>query len=166
MKCRYCGVGLAERRGRHSGKGVVKCKSPKCASAYARERYRKHHPAKPKPLITQRQLNIMSNRQWLRDEMFRRGKCSYHVQYFGVELPVHANYIEVFEFDHINRQRKRGRDYMVSRLVVRSTLPAVQAEVALCELVCSNCHQIKTRRSKDYTPSDRLIQEHPQLTFE
>ena len=166
MNCNYCGVHLDERRGRRNGKGIVKCKSKTCRATYQREYYRKHHRPKPKKLFTQRELNILINKQWVRDEMFTRGKCAYHMQYFGIDLPVHVDYIEVFEFDHVNRALKRGREFMVSRLISRAPLSVVQREVELCELVCSNCHQIKTRRNKDWTPSGQVIQEHPQLTFE
>lgn len=53
----------------------------------------------------------------------------------------------VMDFDHV-----RGKKLMaVSRLrVVSGTLGKLQAEIAKCEVVCSNCHRIRThqRRTK------------------
>lgn len=50
------------------------------------------------------------------------------------------------EFDHVRGQKKfnvprRGRSY-------RAAYPAVQAELAKCDVVCANCHSIRTDRRK------------------
>jgi len=99
------------------------------------------------------------NREWVREEMLRRGRCAYHMEYWGHELPVDLAVIECFEWDHIDRSIKKGRDEsQISRLVARNELEDVQAEIARCALVCSNCHQIKTQRNRDWTPVARVTE--------
>ena len=176
--CQFCGVVLRQQRGRPR----VACNSRQCQNErqkrHKRQRTQQAHAqgltrsGKPdkrrlrKLTITQRQLTTLANKQWVRDEMHRRGRCAYHQKYFGCNLLVNDAYIEVFEFDHVNRAEKRGREYMVSRLIGRAPLHVVQQEVELCELVCSNCHQIKTRRNRDFTAIHKSATQHPQLTFE
>lgn len=47
---------------------------------------------------------------------------------------------ECMDFDHVRGEKIAG----VSQLLTRSRLKAV-AEIAKCELVCSNCHRIRTK---------------------
>lgn len=49
----------------------------------------------------------------------------------------------VMEFDHISGHRGPGDDKVAS-LVTQGTLARVQREIAKCELVCANCHRIRT----------------------
>lgn len=45
------------------------------------------------------------------------------------------------EWDHLDRDRKRAN---VSRLVSHGSLRALQEEMSKCELVCANCHAVRT----------------------
>lgn len=46
------------------------------------------------------------------------------------------------DFDHVNDDKLRA----VSRLVRRAaSIATLDAEIAKCEVVCSNCHRIRTR---------------------
>lgn len=47
---------------------------------------------------------------------------------------------ECMDFDHVRGEKIAG----VSQLLTRSRLRAV-AEIAKCELVCANCHRIRTK---------------------
>lgn len=130
--------------------------------AYARARSARHRAKGLTSHGTVRKLHLnplwrkertRRNREWVREEMLRRGRCAYHMEYWGHELPVNVAYIECFEWDHIDRLLKKGRDEsQISRLVVRNNFEDLQAEIARCALVCSNCHQIKTQRHRDWKP--------------
>jgi len=45
------------------------------------------------------------------------------------------------DFDHIGPKRSE-----ISRLVHHSGTDALRAEIAECEVVCANCHRIRTVR--------------------
>jgi len=54
--------------------------------------------------------------------------------------------VRVLEFDHLGDKLAD-----VSALVRASSLAKIQAEVAKCDVVCANCHRIRTRtRVGDY----------------
>ena len=56
--------------------------------------------------------------------------------------------VEAMDFDHIDPTTKIDK---VSAMVYKGSLPLLLAEIAKCELVCSNCHRIRTvaRRKRD-----------------
>ena len=114
-----------------------------------------------------RKMLIDTNRQLLREAMLARGKCAYHSTYFGCDMIVDDAYIEVFEWDHIDRSLKTTRGQNVARMATRNTWADIERELLNCELVCSNCHQIKTRRNKDWqNVHQQLIQPITQLQLE
>ena len=45
----------------------------------------------------------------------------------------------VMDFDHL-----RDKQYMVSRLVLSSSIRVVKKEIEKCEVVCANCHRSRT----------------------
>lgn len=51
---------------------------------------------------------------------------------------------ECMDFDHV----KPGKIERVSQLAWNGSMQAVLDEIAKCELVCSNCHRIRTRQRK------------------
>jgi 5-methylcytosine-specific restriction endonuclease McrA len=55
----------------------------------------------------------------------------------------------VMDFDHL-----RDKEYQVSLMVGQGyDIPAIQKEIAKCEIVCSNCHRIRTfTREQRYGP--------------
>lgn len=63
------------------------------------------------------------------------GRC----QDCGAEFPAHP---EVFEFDHRNPADKQAQ---VSLLLAHS-LKRLMDEVQKCDLVCANCHRIRTSK--------------------
>jgi hypothetical protein len=48
----------------------------------------------------------------------------------------------VMEFDHVRGEKSNDISTMVNRSVSMKTL---QAEIDKCEIVCANCHRIRTR---------------------
>ena len=56
--------------------------------------------------------------------------------------------IRVLEFDHIRGQKKRN----VSNLISQGwSLSSIKQEIRKCDVVCANCHRIRTRQgNKDY----------------
>lgn len=50
---------------------------------------------------------------------------------------------DVMDFDHVpDRGGKLGR------VAMRGSVPAILAEARKCDVVCSNCHRIRTRRRR------------------
>lgn len=49
---------------------------------------------------------------------------------------------EIFDFDHRAGEIKEGK---VADLVTKGTVEDMLAEAAKCDVVCSNCHRIRTR---------------------
>jgi hypothetical protein len=59
----------------------------------------------------------------------------------------HTFPLEAMDFDHLDPETKIDK---VSSLVYRGSKPLLLAEIAKCELVCANCHRIRTaNRLKD-----------------
>ena len=57
----------------------------------------------------------------------------------GLVMPDHP---EVFDFDHISDDKVKG----VAEWLMSGTLEDMLAEIARCEVVCANCHRIRTAR--------------------
>lgn len=47
------------------------------------------------------------------------------------------------DFDHRDAATKQ---HTVTRMVGRATMDAILAEVAKCDIVCANCHRLRTWR--------------------
>ena len=48
--------------------------------------------------------------------------------------------IRVLEFDHIGNEKNAN----ISELIKNGSLTKIQKEISLCEVVCANCHRIRT----------------------
>ena len=57
----------------------------------------------------------------------------------GLLMPEHP---EVFDFDHIDSRVKSAN---VSTFLTKGTMDDLRAEITKCEVVCANCHRIRTR---------------------
>lgn len=53
----------------------------------------------------------------------------------------------VMDFDHRDRAEKKDG---IARLIRSEVLGIVLSEIAKCDLVCSNCHRIRTHTRKDW----------------
>jgi ribosomal protein L32 len=54
---------------------------------------------------------------------------------------VDLDHPEVFDFDHVGDDKTAE----VAKFVTKGTVEDLRAEIAKCEVVCSNCHRIRTR---------------------
>jgi hypothetical protein len=63
---------------------------------------------------------------------------------------------EVMQFDHVRRPKVMAVSHMVAKLWDRDR---IAQEIAKCELVCANCHQIRTRSGARPQLSE-LVDEH------
>jgi 5-methylcytosine-specific restriction endonuclease McrA len=50
----------------------------------------------------------------------------------------------VMDFDHV-----KGKSFQISHRTLNS-FDALHKEIAKCEIVCSNCHRIRTHRERDH----------------
>lgn len=67
----------------------------------------------------------------------------------GIESPDHP---EIFDFDHVIGEK----NYEISKALTLSPV-TLQEELTKCQLVCSNCHRIRTR--------DRIINKHDNINI-
>ena len=80
---------------------------------------------------------VLERSQWYKRENLRKVNelKSNPCTDCGIAYPYY-----VMQFDHIGTDKVAA----VSRLLRTHGWPAVEAEIAKCELVCSNCHAIRT----------------------
>lgn len=45
----------------------------------------------------------------------------------------------VMDFDHLD-----GKEYLISKLVLANNRRRLDQEIAKCEVVCANCHRVRT----------------------
>lgn len=58
-----------------------------------------------------------------------------------VDCGLKINHPEVYDFDHLPGVEK---SHAVSSLVAKGDRELIDAEIAKCEVVCANCHRIRT----------------------
>jgi hypothetical protein len=157
-----------------SGKPKTLC-SIQCKKARNRETQKLHYHnvIKPARKLKPRKIHARGPTKLTQDtarhrsimaaEKLKRGKCAYHLRYFGSELFVTHDLMHVFEFDHIDRElkthSKEKRGGGVSRLIARVTDSELIAEMDKCELVCCNCHRLKTIHNRDWAKTRNQIDE-------
>lgn len=115
-----------------SGKSVKNNKCIECLKAYSRQHY-KHNPkmyggktSQRRTIAQHQMLNYLSNKS-----------C----------FDCHNTDFRVLEFDHISN-KKMNVSSMVAGGYAWST---ILSEIQKCEIVCANCHRIRTfRRSNSY----------------
>lgn len=55
---------------------------------------------------------------------------------------IRSEHPEIYDFDHLPGELKVAR---ISTLLTKGTIEDLLAEIAKCEVVCANCHRIRTR---------------------
>jgi len=63
---------------------------------------------------------------------------------------------ECMDFDHRNPEEKSGD---ISRLSYKAGEQRFLAEIAKCDVICANCHRIRTRRWNERVASERMMKE-------
>ena len=63
-----------------------------------------------------------------------------------VDCGIKSDHPEIYDFDHIDPSTKL---VAISTFMTKGTWEEMLAEIAKCEIVCANCHRIRTR-SREY----------------
>ena len=91
------------------------------------------------------------------------GRCVLHPYYNdGQEYVCTPERLRAFCWDHIERTNKLAT---ISQMIGSATRQQILDEIAKCQLVCSNCHQIKSYESKDHLPIQKVIAFNDELTL-
>lgn len=96
-----------------------------------REAIRKHYYANKQYYIEKAYRKRDNLRRWVYD-LKNKTPCTD----CGVQYPYY-----VTDFDHVGNDEKVNT---VSKLINSGSTKKVKEEIAKCELVCSNCHRIRT----------------------
>ena len=139
LRCRVCGElkpwNEFPRRGRDSDRLQTWCKS--CFAIYKAERHQKNHDREMVRIRRNTAIHVAANRVRV-------------AAYLGAHACVDCGEVDpiVLDFDHV--RGKKIDD--VSRLVANGySWSAVEAEIAKCDVRCSNCHRrvtMERRRSR------------------
>ena len=89
-----------------------------------------------------------------------RGECVLHAKYHeGRRKFVTIQNHQMFAYDHIDRSTKKG-----TIAKIKDAGPNVlAAELLKCQLVCHNCHAMKTYEDRDWHKHNKEITTHPSL---
>jgi 5-methylcytosine-specific restriction endonuclease McrA len=94
-----------------------------------REAIRKHYYANREVYIKKALMRKQTIRKWL-NEVKESQPCTD----CGVDYPYY-----VMDFDHI-----RDKTIEINKLINSCSMTKLKAEIAKCEIVCSNCHRQRT----------------------
>jgi hypothetical protein len=95
----------------------------------------------------------------LKDKLLR-GECILHPAYHqGRRKFVTLENHRMFAYDHIDRSIKQGT---IAKLV-DSSPQKLETELLKCQLVCHNCHAMKTYEDKDWHRHGKELSEQPGL---
>lgn len=113
-----------------------------CAKAIRARSYQKH-----KTKISQKKKAFRKQMREYIDQKYKSGPCTdcgncYHP--------------ECMDFDHIDPSQKKDK---VSNMISYGTLEMIEAEIKKCELLCANCHRLRTHYRR---LTAKLIARHPE----
>ena len=136
--------------------GVTKVRAPKYArgrqpqrSKGAREKHNNvRQPNKYSQARQAKQLHVLARKLEI-------GNCTD----CGLQVTTH-NFV-VFQFDHIDRTTKTHK--IADMVKASCTLNDIDLEIAKCELVCANCHTLRTYYRRDHDTLKEPKQTHPDL---
>jgi hypothetical protein len=106
------------------------------AEMEARATARRGRPVRHACRVCQKAANerkTAGRRQYVRDLKIRHG-CS--------DCGITSEHPEIFDFDHRPGETKIKS---VAALITSGPQDALEAEIAKCDLVCANCHRIRTK---------------------
>lgn len=97
----------------------------------SREAIRRHYYANRQAYIDKAQAKRLELRQWLKEikESAPCTDCKIRYPYF------------VMDFDHVG-----NKNMDINRLVNYGSSKKLREELKMCELVCANCHRIRTHK--------------------
>lgn len=139
-----CGTTAAYLRHRRNGEEACRpCKN--AWTAYANSR-RKPKRTRTIYYIEGRASSLSRRQNAVREaviaEKLRRGYC------LDCHLTVTTENYFVFAFDHIDPTQKKFQ--LSNAASANKTVAAALEEMAKCELVCHNCHMIRTWKERHY----------------
>lgn len=127
---------------------------------YQKRYQRKHYKPHPKGVTC---LTGKQAIEFINSIKLEHGRCALHPIYNdGQEYVCTPERLRAFCWDHIERANKLAT---ISQMVGNATRQQILDEIAKCQLVCANCHQIKSHENKDYLPIERVIAFRDQLTL-
>lgn len=113
------------------GKRSNTCKV--CHNLYSKNHYQENKKAHIARAHKNQKNLIKRNREYIHNQKDKPCKDCKH------KYPPY-----VMEFDHINHDK----EYTVSCMINTSSIQKIQKEIDKCELVCANCHRIRTFKRK------------------
>lgn len=117
---------------KNKGKGTFQYGCRPCQSEYRKAHYqanKKKYVDKAKIWTEARKREFFT---WLRDQ-----KC----------VDCGNDDLRVLEFDHRNPESKSGN---ISRMLTEASSAKLEEEMAKCDIVCANCHRIRTAERGNY----------------
>ena len=139
-----CGTTAAYKRHRKNGEDACRA----CKNAWADYRRGKYKPRKVRTVYhVQGRATSLSRRQnEVREiiiaEKLRRGYCT------DCKLTVTTENYFVFAFDHLDPALKKFQ--LSNAAATNKTVKAAEEEMSKCEMVCHNCHMIRTWKERHY----------------
>lgn len=139
-----CGTTAAYKR--HHKNGETPCQP--CKDAHAADKRAKYKPRRPRKIyyVAGRATSLDRRKNEVREtiiaEKLRRGYC------IDCNLTVTTENYFVFAFDHLDPALKKFQLSIAAS--TNKTVKAAQEEMAKCELVCHNCHMIRTWKERHY----------------
>jgi len=133
----------------------------KSMTQYGSGRPKKYCCKKPTTIKTKQSGTPMTRGKdiVLQDKLLR-GECVLHPQYHeGRRKFVTLENHRMFAYDHIDRSNKKGT---IAKLVDAGKWQ-LQEELLKCQLVCHNCHAMKTYQDNDWYKHDKEITQQPTL---
>ena len=93
-------------------------------------------------------------------DKLNRGECALHPYYHdGRRKYVTRQNHVMFAYDHLDRSIKKGT---IAKLKDAGPYQLAK-ELAKCQLLCHNCHAMKTYEQREYVKHDKQTYEHPTL---
>lgn len=132
MRCTVCAVDQDDEafawKNRAAGRRATTCRS--CKATQQRAWYEANRTRHVANVAARGATQMAIVRAYIREAKDRPcADCSIRYPWY------------VMDFDHVRGKKVSDISRMVAR---RATLAAVKAEVAKCEVVCSNCHRART----------------------
>jgi hypothetical protein len=128
--------GTVERYRQHMNRGEQPCQPCKDAhAAYKRETYIRKPPRPKAPNLSD------VHRQMVRAYKFAAGAC------MDCGLVVDDRTIVCFDLDHRDPQQK---SFTISYKIGSVSINALRDEMSKCDVVCRNCHAIRTHKERHW----------------
>jgi hypothetical protein len=93
--------------------------------------------------------------------MKKRGRCALHPIYnAGQELTVTSKNLPMFCWDHLDRNQKTSN---VAKMLGKKDEETIQREINKCQLLCHNCHHMKSIEQGDHKSIEKQKTKHQTL---